>query len=148
MPADPREVWGDLATSAFIEASILFKSLDEAAREDLLKLARRQAFAPGEPVAGGGAVGGDDLFLVQSGTAAFTIERAGQRIQVGTLARGAYFGEAPALGEAAPSLAVVAVSDLDVVRFPAPIVAVLAERFPRLRKLLEALREAHRREAG
>ena len=41
----------------------------------------------------------------------------------------------------------IARSELGVVCFPAAIVRALAERFPRVRKLLEALREAHGRDA-
>jgi len=145
MATEPRAVWGDLATSAFIGASLLFKTLDDATREDLLKLAQLQGFAPGEVVVRQGDAS-DDLFLVQDGAAVVTAERDGGPVELGTLERGAYFGEFVVLGEQVRTATVTARSELAVIRFPAPMIAALAERFPRVRKLLEALREARRKD--
>ncbi len=148
MATEPRAVWGDLATSAFIGASLLFKTLDDATREDLLKLADVQGFAPGEVVVGRGDAS-DDLFLVYDGAAVVTAERdAKGPVEIGTLERGAYFGELVVLGERVRTATVTARSELAVIRFPAPMIAALAERFPRVRKLLDALREARRKDGG
>jgi hypothetical protein len=43
MASEAREVWGDLAASAFVQENHLFRSLDEEARRDLVKLARYQS---------------------------------------------------------------------------------------------------------
>jgi len=137
MPGEPREVWGDLPTSAFIGASVLFRTLDDATRADLLKLARLQSFAPGELV---DREGEGDLFLIRDGQAKVTLQADGNTVEVATVERGAYFGEMIA-EPGCPEL-VRAHTGLDVIRFPGPMIAALAERFPRVGKLLEALREA------
>ncbi len=147
MATEPQEVWGDLATSAFIGASVLFKTLDDASREDLLKLARLQTFEAGEVVVRQGE-GGEDFFLVRDGQAAVTTEREGRTVELGTLGRGAYFGEFIVLGEAVRVATITASSALSVIRFPAPIIGALAERFPRVKKLLEVLREARRKDTA
>jgi CRP-like cAMP-binding protein len=147
MATEPREVWGDLATSAFIGASLLFKTLDDATREDLMKLARVQGFAPGEVIVRQGDPS-DDFFLVYDGVAAVSAERDGRAVDLGTLERGAYFGEFVVLGEQARTATVTARGELAVIRFPAPMIGALAERFPRVRKLLEALREARRKDSA
>ncbi len=144
MVSDPREVWGDLATAAFVGASVLFKSLDESERADLLKLARLQTFAPGEQVVRQGERG-DDFFLVRSGEAVVSAERVGRVVELGSLERGACFGEFVVLGEPARVATVAARTELTVVRFPGSMIAALARRHPRLLKLLEALRDARRK---
>jgi signal-transduction protein with cAMP-binding, CBS, and nucleotidyltransferase domain len=138
MASAPREVWGDLATSAFVESSHLFKSLDPEARRDLLQLAHVVSFAPGEAVS---AEVDDGFYLVLDGAAAAL---AGG-VEVAQLARGACFGEGRVLGTGRPT-ALAARTDVTVVVFPAPVIAAMAERFPKVKKLLEAVHAA--REKG
>ncbi|HUK66378.1 MAG TPA: cyclic nucleotide-binding domain-containing protein [Anaeromyxobacteraceae bacterium] len=134
MPGGPREVWGDLPTSAFIGASVLFRTLDDGTRADLLKLARVQSFAPGERVGGDGE---DDLFLVRDGKALVNLQKEAVSA---TVERGGFFGAM--IAEPGCPEEVRAETPLEVIRFPGPMIAALAERFPRVGKLLEALREA------
>jgi CRP-like cAMP-binding protein len=144
MASAPQEVWGDLATTAFVSASLLFKSLDEGAQQDLLQVARLVRFQGGETVCG---PGDDGFYLVMDGSASVRLERQGAPLEVTTLERGAAYGVARALGqERAASL--VARTDLAVVVFPAPVIGALSERFPRMRKLLEAVLAARDREAA
>jgi CRP-like cAMP-binding protein len=143
MASAPREVWGDLATTAFVDSSILFRSLDPDARRDLLQLARVVSFAPGEAV----GESDDGFYLVRDGSAAVVAAGAVGPIEVSRLERGALFGEGRVLGATRPwSLA--AVTDLTLVAFPAPVIAAMAERFPKVRKLLEAVQAAREREAA
>jgi hypothetical protein len=51
------------------------------------------------------------------------------------------------LGEALPA-ALVARTPVSVVTFPAPVMAALAERFPKMRRLLEAVRAAREKDAA
>jgi CRP-like cAMP-binding protein len=144
MASAPREAWGDLATTAFVDSSILFKTLDPDARQDLLKLATIVSFAPGETVS---AEGDDGFYLVRDGTGAVVAPGAGGPVEIGRLERGALFGEGRVLGTARPwSLA--AVTDLTLIAFPAPVVAAVAERFPKVRKLLEAVQAAREKDAA
>ncbi len=145
MVSDPREVWGDLATSAFVEASVLFRSLDAPERSDLLKLATVQTYAAGEVVLRQGDPG-DDFFLVRSGTADVTLERGDRVVDLGPLERGACFGEFALLGEEKRVATITARTALTVIRFPGPMIAELARRHKRFHKLLEALRDARRKD--
>ena len=139
MASAPREVWGDLATTAFVESSPLFRGLDPEARGDVLQLARVVEYAPGEVV----SEEADDAFLLLlDGTAA---TQAGG-LEIAQLERGATFGEGRVLG-GGRLVALVARTDVAVVAFPAPVIAAVAGRFPRMRKLLEAVLTAREREA-
>jgi signal-transduction protein with cAMP-binding, CBS, and nucleotidyltransferase domain len=139
MATAPREVWGDLATTAFVESSHLFKSLDPDARRDLLQVARVVGFSAGEAISGEAAEG---FCLVLDGAAA-----PPGAAEAGRLERGAFFGEALVLG--APGRTALAASgDVTLVVFPAAVIAAISERFPKVRRLLEAVRAARGRDAG
>jgi CRP-like cAMP-binding protein len=145
MASDPRAVWGDLAASAFVEASPLFRSLDQEARADLLRVAEQLVYQPGEVVVRQGEAG-DELFLVRDGSAAVRIDGAGGPREVAFLDRGAIFGEFAAVGTSPVRLATVeARTELAVIRFPGAVVVALADRFPKVGKLLEALQAARQR---
>jgi CRP-like cAMP-binding protein len=144
MASAPREAWGDLATTAFVDSSILFRSLDPDARRDLLQLAQVVAHGPGELVS---AETDDGFYLVRDGSAAVIVARAEGPVEISRLERGALFGEGRVLGGGRSS-ALVAVSDVTVVAFPAAVVAVMAARFPKIEKLLEAVQSAREKEAA
>ncbi len=142
MASEPREVFGDLATTAFVESSLLFRSLDPDARRDLVQLARLVAFAAGDVVS---PEPDDGLYLLRDGAASVVVAGAGGAVEVAILERGALFGEARVLGGGTPA-ALVARTDGAAVVLPAPIVAAVAARFPKVGKLLEALRAARERD--
>jgi CRP-like cAMP-binding protein len=140
MASAPREVFGDLATTAFVDSSHLFKSLDPEAREDLLRMARVVGFAPGETVS---AEADEGFYLVLDGAAAATA--AG--VEVAQLARGAFFGEGRVLGTGR-AVALVARTDVTAVAFPAPMIGAIAERFPKVSRLLEAVHAGREKDAA
>jgi CRP-like cAMP-binding protein len=140
MASAPAEVFGDLAITAFVESSLLFKSLDPEARRDLLQLAQRISWAPGEVAS---AEGDDGFLLVVEGTAATVVGGA----EASVLERGAFFGEGRVLGAGAAA-SLVARTELTAVVFPAAVVGALAERFPKMKKLLEAVHGARDKEAA
>jgi CRP-like cAMP-binding protein len=146
MPSEPREVWGDLVATAFVEANLLFRSLDAEAKRDLLQLARTEDYQPGELIAADAEDG--RVYLVRDGTAVVLLPGSdGRATEVATLERNAIFGEGRVLGE--PVLgALQARTDVSVVTLPAPVLAALCERFPKVRKLLEAMRAARQRDAA
>ncbi len=148
MASEPRPVWGDLAASAFVEASPLFHTLDQEARSDLLRVAELLVYPPGEVVVQQGEAG-DELFLVLDGSAAVRIEAQGASREVAYLDRGAVFGEFAASGRTPVRLATVSArTELSVIRFPGPVVVALASRFPKVGKLLGALQAARLRTGG
>ena len=145
MSSPPREVWGDLAATAFVEANVLFRSLDAEARQDLLRLATQEEFEAGQPIA---AEAGDErIFLIRDGSAAVLLARDGAAVEVAHLERGAFFGEGRVLGHPVAG-DLVARTDVSVVTFPAPVLSAVAERFPKVRKLLEAVQAAREKDAA
>lgn len=145
MSSAPREVWGDLAATAFVESNVLFRSLDPEARRDLLQLATQEDYEAGQLVA---ADAGDErVYLIRDGQAAVLLERAGAAVEVARLERGAFFGEGRVLGNPVAG-ALVARTDLAVVTFPAPVLGAVAARFPKVRKLLEAVKAAREKDAA
>jgi CRP-like cAMP-binding protein len=140
MASAPREVLGDLAATAFIESNPLFRSLDPEARRDLLQLAQLVDAAAGELLSGEG----DETFLLLLDGSA-SAQAAG--VEIAHLGRGGTFGEGRVLGVGRP-LALVAVTDATAVVFPAPMVAALVERFPKMKKLLEVVQAAREKDAA
>ena len=145
MPGPRREAYGDLATTAFVEASILFKALDPGALHDLLQVGQVVTFAEGEVVSGDDDEG---FYLVRDGSAAVFAAAAGGGVELYRLERGAFFGVGRALGSRRPGLSLRALSEVTVVAFPAPVVGALAERFPKAKKLLLAVQAAREKEAA
>jgi CRP-like cAMP-binding protein len=139
MASAPRAVLEDLAATAFVKASTLFRGLDPEALHDLLQLAEVVDHQAGEVVA---AEADETFLLLVEGSAS---ARAGGG-EFAHLERGATFGEAWVLGAGRPS-ALVARSDVTVVTFPVVMIAALCGRFPRMRKLLEAVQVAREKEA-
>jgi len=144
MASAPLAVWGDLATTAFVESSHLFKSLDPDARRDLLQLATLVTFSPGELVS---AEGDEGFYLVRDGAAAVVASGPGGPVEIARLERGAFFGEARVLG-AGLTGTLAAVSEVTLVAFPAPVIGAMSGRFPKVRKLLEAVLAARARDAA
>jgi len=145
MPCVTREAWGDLAATAFVEANVLFKLMDDEARQDLLQLAHVEDFEAGELIAADGE--DERLYLVRDGTAAVLLSRDGVAVEVGELERNAIFGEGRVLGGSRPG-ALVARTAVSVLTFPAPVVAAVAERFPKVRRMLEVVRAARLKDAA
>lgn len=140
MASAPREIQGDLAATAFVESSALFRSLDPEARRDLLQLAQIVDCPAGELVSGEE----DESFLmVMEGSA--SVEAGG--VEVAHLGRGATFGEGRVLGTGRP-LSLIAFTDAVLVSFPASMIAVLAERYPKMKKLVEAVHAGREKEAA
>jgi CRP-like cAMP-binding protein len=145
MASASSEAYGDIATTAFVESSILFKSLDPDARQDLLRVGRLVSYAPGEVIS---QEGDDGFYLVRDGSAAVFAETAtGSVVEIYRVERGAFFGVGRAIGSARPA-SLQALTEVTVVAFPAPVVGVMAERFPKVKKLLLAVQAARDREAA
>jgi CRP-like cAMP-binding protein len=143
MASAPREVWGDLATSAFVEASLLFRSLDPEARQDLLRVAQVSTWQAGELVSD---VGGDDFVLVVDGAAAVRVGSAGGPVEVGHVERGGFFGAEHLLGSAR-GWSLEARTEVTAVVFPLGMITALDARFPKVRRLLEVVLAAREKEA-
>jgi CRP-like cAMP-binding protein len=144
MASEPREVFGDLATTAFVEASVLFRSLDADARADLLQVGHLFTFAEGEIVS---QEGDDGFYIVRDGSASVLANGPAGPVELYRIERGAFFGVGRALG-CARAAWLEARSEVTVIAFPAPVVGALAERFPKVKKLLQAVKAARDKEAA
>jgi CRP-like cAMP-binding protein len=145
MSGTPHEAWGDLAVTAFVEANLLFRPLDGEARQDLMRVATVEEFEAGELIAADAE--DEKVYLIREGTAAVLLQKDGAAREVALLERGAFFGEGRVLGNPVPG-ALVARTDVSVVTFPAQVVAALAERFPKVHKLLETIKTVHQKNAA
>ena len=143
MASAPREVWGDLAVTAFVESSHLFKSLEPDARRDLLQVAKVISFPAGEVVS---AESDDGFHLLVDGAASMMVAAAAGLVEIARLEHGAFFGEARVLGTGRRA-SLLAVSDVQVVVFPASVIGAMSARFPKVRKLLETVLAARERNA-
>jgi CRP-like cAMP-binding protein len=144
MASEPREVFGDLATTAFVESSVLFRSLEADARADLLQVGHLLGFSAGEIVS---PPGDDGFYIVRDGSAAALAEGPSGPVELYRLERGAFFGVGRALGN--PRAAwLEARSEVTVVTFPALVIGALAERFPKVKKLLQTVKTARDKEAA
>ena len=145
MASPAREVWGDLATTASVEASLVFRSLDPDARADLLKVARAVTWEAGEVV----SPEGDDqqLLLVLDGAGSVRVGSSSGPVELAHLERGGFHGAGALLGSGR-AWSLVARTELTAVVFPLPVVALLLENFPKAKKLLEALGAAREKEAA
>jgi CRP-like cAMP-binding protein len=144
MASPAREVWGDLATSAFVEGSLLFKSLDAEAREDLLKLAQVVTWQAGELVS---AEGDEAFLLVLDGAGSVRAGTPGGPVEVCHLERGGFHGAGGLLGSPR-GWSLEARTELTAVTFPLPMIAALLERYPKVKKLLEMVQGAREKEAA
>jgi len=145
MSSPPRAAWGDLAATAFVESNVLFRSLDGEARRDLLQVARLEDYEAGELIAADAE--DERVYLVRDGSAAVLLDRAGVAVEVAHLEHGAFFGEGRVLGSPVAG-ALVARTDVSLVTFPASVLGAVAERFPKVRKLLEAVKAAREKDAA
>src|SRR4051794_12773341 len=92
MATDGHSIWGDIAACAFVQASHLFKSLDDEAAHDLLKLGETRVYAAGEVVAPQGEPD-DEFLLIKDGSASVVAERDGVAHELSHLEKGGLFGE-------------------------------------------------------
>jgi CRP-like cAMP-binding protein len=131
-------VWGDLATSAFVQNSHLFKSLDDAGRRKVCMSGKVVHFHPGEVIVREGDPG-DSFFLVKNGAVRVVTARDDQDIELATLGRGAFFGEVAVLTGMLRTATVIAEGDVEAIRFDKPDIEQVLEAYPRVKKLLEAV---------
>jgi CRP-like cAMP-binding protein len=90
----------------------------------------------------------DDAFLlIYEGSATLWGARGETPVELATLERGAFHGESHVLGGGLAA-ALVARTDLVAVSLPTTVVAAMAERYPKLKKLLEVMKTAREKDAS
>jgi CRP-like cAMP-binding protein len=84
---------------------------------------------------------------VREGSAALLVDAAEGPVEVAHLESGAFFGEWRVLAAGRPA-ALAAVSEVTAVAFPAPVLAAIADRYPKVRKLLGVVQAAREKDAA
>lgn len=123
---------------ATIEGSFLFRSLDEAARRELVERGVVMVCTAGREILEEGELG-DDFYLIDHGVVEVTTSVSGSPVSLGTLQRGGFFGEVAMLTGRARTATVRALTDVTLVRFDKSDIDEVLDRAPSARRLLEAM---------
>jgi CRP-like cAMP-binding protein len=119
-----------------VAGNLLFQMLDDAAREKVLALAQVQTFSAGTVIIKQGAVD-QDIFLIRKGTVSVETTQEGFVVELNTLGPGTLFGEVSAVTNVRRTATVVAVDEVEVLRFPGPELVEELRKHPTAGKLLE-----------
>jgi CRP-like cAMP-binding protein len=152
MPSGARTLSGDEVAALerdmaeIVAKSHLFKSLDEAARKELLESSFVMQYDPGEMILREGDPG-DTMFLVMEGTVrihARTVQ--GGELELAELGRGACVGEVSVLTGSPRTATVDAVGAVTCAVLARHRVQRVLDAHPRVRELLETLVEGRARQ--
>lgn len=131
---------------AIVASSHLFKSLDAAARSELLASAFVMQYEPGELVVREGDPG-DAMYLVLAGTVRVHMHAVhGNELQLAELGRGACVGEVALITGSPRTATVEAISPTTTAVFARHRVLRVLDAHPKVRQLLETLVEARARQ--
>lgn len=97
----------------------LFLALDEAAREEVVKLARVVKFSRGEVIIEQGDEG-EDVFLLRQGSVDVRTLEGGFIVELTTLGPGSLVGEVAEVSNVRRTATVVASGEVEALRFPGP----------------------------
>ncbi len=124
-----------LHVQQLLASSYLFKSLDQAGREELASAAQFRTVESGTVLIREGQ-DGEALFVIEEGRVQVVIDKAGKPVLLQELTNGAVFGEVALLtGE--PATATVIASDAcQLIVFPAKVVEGVVNKYPGVKKLL------------
>lgn len=128
-----------------VAKSHLFKSLDDAARKELLERAFVMQYDAGDMLLREGDPG-DTMFLVMEGTVRVHTHSPQGEIQLAELSRGACIGEVSVLTGSPRTATVDAVTDVTCAVLARHRVERILDAHPRVRTLLEALVEGRARQ--
>ena len=127
----PKEL--DLAEMA--KVSRLFEALDAAGRHRLLGLSQRLHKKAGEVICREGDEGGE-FYVLAAEEVRVTADSLGGEKELARLHHGQFFGEMAALSGGRRTATCMAVSDVDLVSFPAAAVEQILAEYPAAREML------------
>jgi CRP-like cAMP-binding protein len=125
---------------AIVLGSHLFKSLDLAARVNLIASAFVMTYEAGDMILREGDPG-DTMFLVMDGTVRIETAGTSGNVHLAELGRGACVGEVSVITGAVRTATVTAVTDVSVAMFARHRVQRVLDASPKVRALLEQLIE-------
>lgn len=130
---------------AIVEASQLFKSLDDEGRRRLIESGYVLRYEPGDVIIREGDEG-SAMYLVMQGTVRVETSGARGSVRLAELGRGACLGEVSVLTGGARTATVTAVDAVHVVAFESHRIQRIIDDYPRVRRLLEGLIEGRARD--
>jgi CRP-like cAMP-binding protein len=128
-----------------VNRSHLFKSLDDAGRQDLLASGFVMRFDAGDTILREGDPG-ETMYLVMEGTVRIETRTSGASLHLAELGRGACVGEVSVLTGSPRTATVTAVTDVTAVTFARHRIARIVDAHPRVRAILDTLVEARARD--
>lgn len=144
LPAELDALLAD--TTAIVESSHLFKSLDDAGRRELIATGYVLSYEPGQVLMKQGDLG-ETMYLVMRGKVAVRTERGpGSSVHLAELGRGACIGEVGALTGGPRTATVTAIDEVQAIAFERHRVERVIDAYPKVRALLEAMIEGRARD--
>lgn len=146
---EPEELGALKAAMAdIVSHSHLFKSLDDAGRQQVLDSAFVRSFGDGETILAQGQEPGADpeMYLVLAGKVRVETQTAGGKVHLAELGKGACIGEVSVLSGGPRTATVTAVGDVDVAAFAKHRVDRALQRYPKVKALLESVIESRARD--
>jgi CRP/FNR family transcriptional regulator, cyclic AMP receptor protein len=120
----------------FTAGNLLFGTLDEAARQRVLELARLEKYSKGDTIIEQDETG-DDIYLLKSGKVDVQTMQEGFIIELTTLEPGSIFGEVAEVSNVPRTATIVAKEDVEVLRFLGPELVEELRKHPTASKLLD-----------
>ena len=131
-------ITGDLPTSTFIKSSYLFKSLDLDGTKMLLDGAVLQTVQEGERIISEGE-DGNSFYLIKTGSVAVFVEKEGERTDLSTLKRGAFFGEVAVLNDMKRTASVDTNETCELIVFTKENIQNVLRSYPRVSAILQTM---------
>lgn len=129
---------------AIVDGTHLFRSLDTAARRDLVESAFVMQFEPGDALVRQNDLG-DTMYLVMEGTVRVIYEGPEGLVELAELGRGACLGEVSVLTGNPRTATILAQTDVTTAVLARHRVQRILDAHPKVRSLLEALIEGRAR---
>jgi len=126
----------DLRYEELTGGNLLFKTLDQTAREKVIDLARAKTYTKGEVIIEQGAEG-DEIFLLRMGMVDVQTMQEGFVVELNTLKPGTIFGEVAEVSGVRRTATVVAQADVEVLVFPGHELVEELRQHPTASKLLD-----------
>ena len=125
-----------------VAGNLMFRTLDAAARQQVMALAKRRRYQRGQSIIQEGAPD-QDIYLLRQGKVEVQTMQEGFIIELSVFEAGTVFGEVAATGQTRRTATVVAKGDVEVLVFPGPELVAVLRKHPTASKLLDHI--THRR---
>jgi CRP-like cAMP-binding protein len=125
----------DPTANSLAKVSKLFEALDDAGRHELLSSAKKTLHKDGFVICKEGETG-DEFFVLTGGRVRVTADDLGSAKEIAILEKGAFFGEMAVLNHEKRAATVIALGEVELVRFQRASVNAVLQRYPAAREML------------